>query len=142
VDAVVHLGGLSTGQPWSAVPPANIAGLHNLYAAARHQGVRRIVFGSSEHVTGCHDTDEFISPERPARPDGRCGVSKLFGEALASLYVDRHGIGTSALGACSHSGRIHANRLARQVLPHCPDLAQAQRRALIDGLTYRCYVIS
>lgn len=97
VDAVVHLGGVSTEQPWSAVLPANIVGLRNLYEAARRQGVRRIVFASSNHVTGCYGTDERISPEMPARPDGLYGVSKLFGEALASLYFDRHGIETVSL---------------------------------------------
>ena len=53
VDAVVHLGGVSTEQPWGVMLPANILGLHKLYEAARHNGVRRIVFASANHVTGC-----------------------------------------------------------------------------------------
>ena len=97
VDAVVHLGGVSTEQPWSAVLPANIMGVHNLYEAARRNGVRRVVFASSNHVTGCYGTDAFISPANPARPDGQYGLSKLFGEGLASLYFDRYGIETVSL---------------------------------------------
>ena len=97
VDAVVHLGGVSTEQPWGAVLPANILGLHNLYEAARRNGVRRIVFASSNHVTGCYGTGQTISPADPARPDGNYGLSKLFGEGLASLYFDRCGIETVSL---------------------------------------------
>src|SRR4051794_14309867 len=44
VDAVIHLGGVSTEQPWSAILPANIVGTYNVYEAARLKGVRRIVF--------------------------------------------------------------------------------------------------
>lgn len=97
VDAVVHLGGVSTEQPWRAVLPANIMGLHNLYEAARRNGVRRVVFASSNHVTGCYGTDDFIAPSAPPRPDGNYGLSKLFGEGLGSLYFDRHGIETVSL---------------------------------------------
>lgn len=97
VDAVVHLGGVSVEKPWDTVLPANIIGLHNLYEAARRQGVRRIVFASSNHVTGCYGIDAFISPAAPARPDGNYGLSKLFGEGLASLYFDRWSIETVSL---------------------------------------------
>ena len=35
VDAVVHLGGVSTEQPWAPILQANIIGVYNLYEAAR-----------------------------------------------------------------------------------------------------------
>ena len=38
VDAVVHLGGVSTEQPWAPILQANIIGVYNLYEAARKQG--------------------------------------------------------------------------------------------------------
>jgi uronate dehydrogenase len=94
VDAVVHLGGVSTEQPWEAILPANIVGAYNLYEAARHHGVRRIVFASSNHVTGFYRQDETIPAGAPPRPDGLYGLSKAFGENLAQLYQDRHGIET------------------------------------------------
>ena len=97
VDAVVHLGGVSTEQPFEPVLQANIRGVHNLYEAARLTGVRRIVFASSNHVTGCYGQDQTISPSDPPRPDGHYGLSKLFGEACAQLYFDRHGIETVSL---------------------------------------------
>jgi uronate dehydrogenase len=94
VDAVIHLGGVSTEQPWEAILPANIVGAYNLYEAARHHGVRRIVFASSNHVTGFYRQDETIPAGAPPRPDGLYGLSKAFGENLAQLYQDRHGIET------------------------------------------------
>lgn len=97
VDAVVHLGGVSTEQPWAPILKANIEGTFHLYEAARKQGVRRIVFASSNHVTGFYRQDEVISPADPVRPDGLYGVSKAFGENLARLYFDRHGIETVCL---------------------------------------------
>ena len=97
VDAVIHLGGVSTEQPWEAILPANIVGAYNLYEAARHHGVKRIVFASSNHVTGFYRQDETIPAGAPARPDGLYGLSKAFGENLAQLYQDRHGIETVSL---------------------------------------------
>jgi len=97
VDAIVHLGGVSTEQTWEAILDGNIVGMVNLYEAARHHGVRRIVFASSNHVTGFYRQDEVISPRDPVRPDGFYGLSKAFGENLAQLYWDRHGIETVSI---------------------------------------------
>lgn len=43
VDVVVHLGGVSTEQPWAPILADNTMGMVNLYEAARQQGVKRIV---------------------------------------------------------------------------------------------------
>lgn len=97
VDAVVHMGGISTEQAWSAIRDANISGMVHLYEAARAHSVKRIVFASSNHVTGFYRQDEVISPKDPIRPDGLYGLSKAFGEGLAQLYWDRFGIETVSL---------------------------------------------
>ncbi len=97
VDAVVHMGGVSTEQPWAPILQGNIVGAYHLYEAARKQGVKRIVFASSNHVTGFYRQDEVISPRDPVRPDGLYGLSKAFGENLAQLYWDRHRIETVSL---------------------------------------------
>jgi uronate dehydrogenase len=97
VDAVVHLGGVSTEGPFDPILQANIIGVYNLYEAARIQGAKRIVFASSNHVTGFYRQDEVISPTDPMRPDGFYGVSKAFGENLARFYFDRYGIETACL---------------------------------------------
>lgn len=97
VQAVVHMGGVSYEGPWSPILQANIAGVHNLYEAARRNGTRRIVFASSNHVTGCYRQDQRVGPADPSRPDGNYGLSKLFGEGIARLYFDRWGIETVCL---------------------------------------------
>jgi uronate dehydrogenase len=94
VDAVVHLGGQAVESPFEGICESNIKGVFNLYEAARLATCPRIVFASSNHVTGCYDQGEQISPDMPARPDGYYGASKLFAEGLAQMYFDRYGIET------------------------------------------------
>jgi uronate dehydrogenase len=97
VDAVVHLGGVSTEQPFEPILAANVVGTYHLYEAARRHGVRRIVFASSNHVTGFYRQDEVVTPRDPVRPDGLYGLSKAWGENLARVYFDRYGIETACL---------------------------------------------
>lgn len=97
VDAVVHLGGVSVEGPFEPILQANIVGMHNVYEAARKHGVKRVVFASSNHVTGFYRQDEVITPKAAPRPDGFYGLSKAFGEDLAQLYWDRWGIETVSL---------------------------------------------
>ena len=97
VDAVVHLGGISTEHAFDAILQANIVGTYNVYEAARRHGVKRIVFASSNHVIGFYRQDEVIDTRVPMRPDGHYGLSKAFGENLAQFYWDRYGIETVSL---------------------------------------------
>jgi uronate dehydrogenase len=97
VDVVVHMGGVSTEKSWESILAGNIVGMVNLYEAARANKVKRIVFASSNHVTGFYRQDEVITPQDPVRPDGFYGLSKAFGENLAQLYWDKHGIETVSL---------------------------------------------
>lgn len=97
VNAVVHLGGVSTEQPWAPILAGNVVGMVNLYEAARLRGVRRIVYASSNHVTGFYRQDERIDTRAWPRPDGFYGLSKAFGEDLAQLYWDRWQIETVSL---------------------------------------------
>jgi uronate dehydrogenase len=97
VDAVVHLGGVSVETPFDPILAANILGVYNLYEAARRNGVKRIVFASSNHVTGFYRQDEVVSPLDPVRPDTMYGVSKAFGENISRMYFDRFGIQTACL---------------------------------------------
>jgi uronate dehydrogenase len=109
VQAVVHLGGVSTEHAFETVLPANIVGTYHVYEAARGAGTRRIVFASSNHVTGFYRQSETLTPQAPPRPDGYYGLSKAFGENLAQFYFDRHGIESVSLriGSCfpAPSGR-------------------------------------
>jgi len=105
LDGIVHLAGdPSVNATWESVLSANIIGTRNIFEAARECQVPRVVFASSNHVTGAYHGFEpslhaysepgppKISPHDPIRPDSEYGVSKVFGEALARYYCDRWGI--------------------------------------------------
>jgi uronate dehydrogenase len=96
-DAVIHLGGVSVERPFEEVLEANIKGVYNLYEAARKHGVKRIIFASSNHVTGFYRQDEKIDAHALRRPDGYYGLSKSFGEDVAQFYFDRYGIETVSI---------------------------------------------
>jgi uronate dehydrogenase len=90
----------------------NILGVYNLYEAARQHGVKRVIFASSNHVTGFYRQDQVITPAHPARPTGLYGVSKAFGEDLSRMYFDRYGIET----ACLRIGSSYAKPTDRRML--------------------------
>jgi uronate dehydrogenase len=92
VEAIVHLGGYSVEGPWEAIHQANIVGCYNVFEAARRNGVKRIVFPTSNHAVGFYRRDRTIDHEVYPKPDSRYGVSKVFGEALGSLYADKYGM--------------------------------------------------
>ncbi len=97
VDAIVHLGGYSVEGPFEPILQANIIGVYNLYEAARLHGVKRVVFASSNHVTGFYRQSQTLTADMPPRPDGFYGVSKAFGEDLSRFYFDRYGIETACV---------------------------------------------
>ena len=92
VDAIVHLGGYSVEGPWEGILSANIIGCYNVFEAARRNGVKRILFPTSNHATGFYGRNQTIDHRVYPKPDSRYGVSKVFGEALASLYADKYGM--------------------------------------------------
>ncbi|PQV47991.1 NAD(P)-dependent oxidoreductase [Paraburkholderia sp. BL21I4N1] len=97
VDAVIHLGGISVEAPFEDLIEANIRGLYNLYSAAQKQGVKRIVYASSNHAVGFHPVTEVVDIDAPLRPDTLYGVTKCFGESLSRYYFDRFGLETVCL---------------------------------------------
>ena len=82
---------------WPTILQANIAGCYNLFEAARRQGVRRVVFASTNHVVGFYPRATRIDHQVPPRPDSRYGVSKAFGEALGRFYADKFGLGVMCI---------------------------------------------
>jgi uronate dehydrogenase len=92
VDAIVHLGGFSVEGSWEVILRANIVGAYQVFEAARRNGVRRMVFATSNHAVGFYDRDETIDHRVYPKPDSRYGVSKVFGEALGSLYAHKYGM--------------------------------------------------
>ncbi len=101
-DGILHLGGQAKEAPWSVIRASNLDGMYNLYEAARAHGSPRIIFASSNHAIGFHRQSQRLDANARTRPDGLYGVSKVFGEALASMYHDKFGIETACvrIGSC------------------------------------------
>lgn len=110
--AVVHLAANASARAtWEEVSDPNISGTINVFEAARQAGVTKILFASSNHVTGLYEQDEpyksiiagryeglnpsdipQIDHTMPIRPDGYYGISKAFGETLGRYYSEMYGI--------------------------------------------------
>ncbi|KFE57112.1 NAD-dependent epimerase/dehydratase family protein [Pseudomonas syringae] len=97
VDAILHFGGVSVERPFEEILGANISGVFHIYEAARRHGVKRIIFASSNHVIGFYKQDETIDAHSPRRPDSYYGLSKSYGEDMATFYFDRYGIETVSI---------------------------------------------
>lgn len=108
-DGIVHLGGRSVEDTWEVIRSANIDGVFNLYEAARKHGCKRILFASSNHAIGFHEQTTRLDAFSPTRPDGLYGLSKVFGENIASLYHDKFGIETASvrIGSCFPEPKNH-----------------------------------
>jgi len=70
----------------------NIVGCYNIFEAARSNGIKRILFATSNHATGFYRRDQKIDHRVYPKPDSRYGLSKVFGEQLGSLYADKYGM--------------------------------------------------
>ena len=110
VDTVVHLAAdRSAYAEWDSVLSNNLVGTYNVFEASRREGVKRVIFASSNHATGGNYLDEpwslvgsgqfekleagaypLVDEDVMIRPDGFYGVSKAFGEAIGSYYNDYH----------------------------------------------------
>jgi UDP-glucose 4-epimerase len=98
-ESVIHLAAVSINKsqadPYESID-INIVGSHNVFAAASHHGVRRLVFASSASVYGdpkklpMHEDDE-LSPLTPY-----C-ISKRAGEDLLGFYQRSKGLNWIAL---------------------------------------------
>lgn len=129
VDGIIHLGGYALEADWETIHAANIAGAYNLFEAARLEGVKRIIFASSNHAMGFYPRDEKIGVDVTVRPDSRYGVSKAFGEALASLYAYKYGAEVLSIRIGNVDERpVDIRRLAIWISPR--DLVQLIRIGL------------
>lgn len=131
IDCVIHLAGVPEEAPWDKVLPLNIEGCYNVFEAARRAGVRRVVFASSNHAVGFHRRETFIDTRVEPRPDGRYGVSKVFGEAVGRLYADKYGLSVACLriGSFRPDNRPSESRHLLTWISH-RDMAQLARRCL------------
>jgi len=75
----------------------NILGTFNVFEAARRHGAGPIVYASSNHATGFYTREDRMDGQAAHKPDSLYGLSKAFGEDLASLYCDKYGLDIACL---------------------------------------------
>jgi uronate dehydrogenase len=129
VDAILHFGGVSVERSFEEILGANICGVFHIYEAARRHGVKRVIFASSNHVIGFYQQSETIDANAPRRPDSYYGLSKSYGEDMASFYFDRYGIETVSIRIGSSFAEPQNRRMMSTWLSY-RDLTQLIERAL------------
>jgi uronate dehydrogenase len=129
VDAIVHFGGVSVERPFEEILGPNICGIFHIYEAARRHGVKRVIFASSNHVIGFYRQDEVIDASAMRRPDSYYGLSKSYGEDMASFYFDRYGIETVSIRIGSSFPEAQNRRMLASWLSY-DDLTQLIERGL------------
>lgn len=97
VGRIIHFGGISFETDFGKILSANIHGTYNVFEAARRHGAGPIVYASSNHAIGFYTRDDRLDANVRTRPDSLYGVSKAFGEDLASFYADKYGLEIACL---------------------------------------------
>lgn len=123
VDAIVHLAGYPNERGIEDILRVNVLGTHNVLEAARRNGIRRVVFGSSTHAVGFYPRETRVSDTDPMRPDSLYGLSKCWGELEAGLYFDKFGIQTLNI-RIGNAGERPTDARALRIWVSPRDLAQ------------------
>jgi UDP-glucose 4-epimerase len=107
-DAVIHLAGIPhpLNDPAEHVFRTNALGTYNLLEACARQGVRKVIFMSSESTLGFAFSTTRLVPAyvpvdelHPTRPQDPYGLSKLACELLCAGFSQRTGMTTVCLRA-------------------------------------------
>jgi len=95
-DLVVHLAARAGVRPSLADPLAyeetNVRGTYALLEAARRNGVKRFVFGSSSSVYGVNAKVPFSEDDPIAQPISPYSATKIAGEAACHAYSHLYGM--------------------------------------------------
>ncbi|MEL6884564.1 MAG: NAD(P)-dependent oxidoreductase [Pseudomonadota bacterium] len=91
-DMVVHFGAIVDEVPFEEMLGPNFVGAYNIWEAAHHHGLRRVVYASSIHAVGMYPKNECIGIDVPHRPDTFYGLAKCFAEDLGRMYWEKRGL--------------------------------------------------
>ncbi|MFB6364183.1 NAD-dependent epimerase/dehydratase family protein [Paenibacillus elgii] len=94
VSTVIHLAADPSPEAdfYASLLENNIKGTYNIFRAAKDQGCKRVIFASSAQAVEAYPLDVQVHSHMPVRPKNLYGVSKCFGEALASYFADVEGL--------------------------------------------------
>lgn len=138
-DVLVDLASAHWQEPWEVVHQNNLRATWNAFESARQNGIRRVIYASSNHVVGRYEQDEpyasilrgdyaGLGPDSferlgvdvAVRPDGPYGVGKAFGEATGRYYAEAFGLSVICLriGSLNWSGRPENPRHFSTLITH------------------------
>jgi uronate dehydrogenase len=101
VKAMIHLAAVSDEDDFlTKLLPMNLEGVHSAFEAARRAGLRKVIFTSTGQTVLFYPKGEWVTPEMPPRPWTVYACSKLFGEALARHYSEKHGMSMIVIRLC------------------------------------------
>jgi NAD+ dependent glucose-6-phosphate dehydrogenase len=107
MDVVVHMAADPSGMSgWDSVLDSNLIGAYHVFEACRLAGVKRVIFASSVQVNFGQrikmpprteldrhvpfDPSSPVTRQQVTRPANLYAASKVWGEALAYVYANRH----------------------------------------------------
>ena len=91
-EMVVHFSSIADERSFEELLRPNYLSAYNVWEAAHKAGVRRILYASSVHAVGMHDTNAVIDLDAAHRPDTFYGLAKCFTEDLGRLYWEKRGL--------------------------------------------------
>ena len=136
VDAIVHLATAPLDASWDTMQRTNVDGTWNVFEMAAQCRVARMVYTSSNHITGYHRRTDRLNTNSQIRPDSHYGVTKAFGEATARMFADKKGLSTVVIRIGSFQPAPKNIRMLSTWLSH-NDAEQLFARAIeTPGLDY------
>ncbi len=122
--AVIHLGGVPDDDDFlTRLLPVNILGAHNVFEAARLNGIKRVVLASSGQVNWWQQLEGPwpVRPDDPYTPRHWYAVGKIFLEAAGRAYARSFGMTVLAvrLGWCPRT-QAHLDEVGNS--PQAPDI--------------------
>ena len=86
-------------------------GVYHAFEAARRAGCRRVVFASSVHAVGGYPPGVRIRSDMAMAPVNLYGATKVWGESLARVYSEEHGLSCLCLRIGWAGARDDATKL-------------------------------
>jgi nucleoside-diphosphate-sugar epimerase len=152
IPIIIHLAGdPRVDADWLSVLKKNIIATRNIYETAKKYEVKRVVFASSNHVTGAYEgfppklhlqaEPEIITVHHSLRPDSDYGTSKIFGEAVARQYHECYGVSSICLRigtVLADDNPTRSERSRRTWLSH-NDLIQLVKKSINADIGFGIY---
>ena len=149
LDVIIHLAAdKRLNAPWQSILKNNIIATRNIYEMARIFKIPKVIFASSNHVTGGYEKIEGIYegkikiiPSLHIRPDSYYATSKAFGEAIARQFYEVYGISSICLrigSVIEDDDPTKNERLAATWLSH-RDLIQLFKKSIEADVKFGIY---